>query len=96
MPRTTHGVGGIGALLAVLAAGADAAPVDPIFADGFESAPLLHYLFDGDGVNTGTLADYGMTVVGTSYDAGKFGQSLSFGSGAYAYVRTLMGVAFGS
>ncbi len=45
MPRTTHGVGGIGALLAVLAAGADAAaPVDPIFADGFESAPLLHFV----------------------------------------------------
>jgi hypothetical protein len=95
MPRTTHRVGRICALQAVLPAGADAAQVDPIFADGFESAPLLHYLFDGDGVNIGTRSGYDMTVVGAGYDVGKFGQSLSFGTGGYGDVGG-MRVAVGS
>jgi hypothetical protein len=57
-----------------------------IFGDGFEPGPLLWYRFEGDATNTGSLSGYTLTLSNATYDAGEFGQAISFGTNGYAYV----------
>lgn len=65
---------------------------DLVFREGFEQYTLLRYAFDGDGTNTGGLPGYTMTVVDSTFESGKVGQGVSFGSAGYAYVAGMQGV----
>jgi hypothetical protein len=46
--------------------------------------PIFDWSFDNTGVNTGSVAGSPMTGVATTYQPGKVGMALSFGSGGYA------------
>jgi Divergent InlB B-repeat domain/Concanavalin A-like lectin/glucanases superfamily len=49
--------------------------------------PILHYALDSTGANTGSVANYPLTLNGTvSYVAGRFGQAAQFAAGAYGVV----------
>jgi hypothetical protein len=66
-----------------------------IFGDGFERPPILWYTFDGDAINSGSASGYTMTLANSSYDVGRFGQAISFGTNGYASVagmQNLLGV----
>ena len=65
---------------------------DYVFGDGFERGPILWYRFEGDATNAGSLSGYAMTLNDATYDVGKFGQALSFGTTGYASVAGMKGV----
>lgn len=75
------------------AAGAESATAsDYLFGDGFEPGPILWYRFEGDTTNTGSLSGYALTFSNASFDAGKVGQAISFGSNGYAFVAGMKSV----
>jgi hypothetical protein len=75
-----------------LATSAAAEAPDYIFGDGFESSPILWYPFEGDSTNTGSLSGYALSLSNATYDAGKFGQAISFGTNGSASVTGMKSV----
>ncbi len=56
--------------------------------DGTEATcnPILHYTFDGDANNTGSLSGYHGAATSVTWTTGKVGQAVSFGTSAASYL----------
>jgi len=82
--------------------GCTACTVDPGFAcigepSSCHRAPLLHYALDSDGMNSGSVAGYPLSLYGSvTFVTGQIGQAAQFATGSYGLVqgsaRAVLGV----